>query len=98
VRRTLLAPYLSAVVSAEQTHAHKPRPDVYLEACRKLAVDPSDAIALEDSAIGAAAARAAGLLVIVIPSSPDARIEADLTVARLDDPRVLDVFGLHHTA
>src|SRR5262249_52420097 len=30
-----------AVVSAEETPAHKPAPDVYLEACRRLEVEPS---------------------------------------------------------
>jgi HAD superfamily hydrolase (TIGR01509 family) len=58
-----------AVVSAHETAAPKPAPDPYLEACRRLGVDPGPAVvALEDSPTGVAAARAAGLTVIGIPS------------------------------
>jgi beta-phosphoglucomutase-like phosphatase (HAD superfamily) len=42
---------------------------VYLEACRRLGVVPSLAVALEDSTIGIAAARRAGLMVIAVPES-----------------------------
>jgi HAD superfamily hydrolase (TIGR01509 family) len=56
-----------AVVSAEEVERPKPAPDVYLEACRRLGVEPADAIGLEDSASGIAAARAAGLTVIAVP-------------------------------
>ena len=54
------------VSSAEVTHS-KPAPDVYLEVCRRLGVRPSDAVALEDSPTGVAAAAAAGLTVIAVP-------------------------------
>src|SRR6476646_9946322 len=57
------------VVSAHETAAPKPAPDPYLEACRRLGVEPGPAVvALEDSPTGVAAARAAGLTVIGIPS------------------------------
>ena len=82
------------VVSAEETTAHKPAPDVYVEACRQLAVSPLDAIAFEDSALGARAARAAGLLVIAVPATPQTRIEADLRIPRLDDPRLVRYLDL----
>jgi HAD superfamily hydrolase (TIGR01509 family) len=83
-----------AVISAEQTAAHKPAPDVYLEACRQLRVAPSDAIAFEDSPLGAQAAHAAGLLVIAVPSAPGMRIKADLTARHLADPQLLDYLGI----
>jgi HAD superfamily hydrolase (TIGR01509 family) len=85
---------LRVVVSAEHTAAEKPFPDVYLEACRRLGVCPSDAVAFEDSPLGARAARAAGLIVVAVPSARGMAIEADLTVARLDDPRLLGFLGL----
>ena len=57
------------VLSAHEVAAPKPAPDPYLEACRRLNVEPGPAvIALEDSPTGVAAARAAGLTVIGIPS------------------------------
>jgi HAD superfamily hydrolase (TIGR01509 family) len=56
-----------AVVSAEEVARPKPAPDVYLETCRRLDVEASDAIGLEDSTSGIAAAKAAGLTVIAVP-------------------------------
>ena len=57
------------VVSAHETAAPKPAPDPYLEACRRLGVEPGpQVVALEDSPTGVAAARAAGLTVIGVPS------------------------------
>lgn len=57
------------VLSAHEVAAPKPSPDPYLEACRRLGVEPGpDVVALEDSPIGVAAARAAGLTVIGVPS------------------------------
>jgi HAD superfamily hydrolase (TIGR01509 family) len=57
------------VVSAHEVAAPKPAPDPYLEACRKLGVQAGPSVvALEDSPTGVAAARAAGLTVIGIPS------------------------------
>lgn len=61
--------HFDVVLSAHEVAAPKPAPDPYLEACRRLGVEPGPAVvALEDSPIGVAAARAAGLTVIGIPS------------------------------
>lgn len=46
----------------------KPAPDVYLRACADLGADASRSVALEDSAHGATAAKAAGLRVVAVPS------------------------------
>jgi HAD superfamily hydrolase (TIGR01509 family) len=57
------------VLSAHEVAAPKPAPDPYLEACRRLGVTPGPGVvALEDSPTGVAAARAAGLTVIGVPS------------------------------
>lgn len=57
------------VLSAHEVAAPKPAPDPYLEACRRLGVEPGpEVVALEDSPTGVAAARAAGLRVIGVPS------------------------------
>lgn len=61
--------HFDVVISAHEVAAPKPAPDPYLEACRQLGVEPGPAVvALEDSPTGVAAARAAGLTVIGIPS------------------------------
>jgi HAD superfamily hydrolase (TIGR01509 family) len=57
------------VLSAHDVAAPKPAPDPYLEACRRLGVEAGPSVvALEDSPTGVAAARAAGLTVIGVPS------------------------------
>jgi HAD superfamily hydrolase (TIGR01509 family) len=73
VRRSLeivgFSDRFDVVLSAHEVAAPKPAPDPYLEACRRLAVEPGPAVvALEDSPTGVAAARAAGLTVIGVPS------------------------------
>jgi len=61
--------FFQVILSAHEVAAPKPAPDPYLEACRRLEVEPGpDVVALEDSPTGVAAARAAGLTVIGIPS------------------------------
>jgi len=61
--------FFNIVLSAHEVAAPKPAPDPYLEACRRLGVEPGpEVVALEDSPTGVAAARAAGLTVIGIPS------------------------------
>jgi HAD superfamily hydrolase (TIGR01509 family) len=57
------------ILSAHEVAAPKPAPDPYLEACRRLGVEPGPSVvALEDSPTGVTAARAAGLTVIGVPS------------------------------
>lgn len=46
----------------------KPAPDVYLRACADLGADPTRCVALEDSAHGTTAAKAAGMSVVAVPS------------------------------
>ena len=77
-------------VSSEEVPRGKPAPDVYLEACRRLGMEPSRAAAVEDSRSGIRAAHAAGLRVAAIPNSqfpPDAEtLElADVVLASLDE-------------
>jgi len=61
--------HFDVILSAHEVAAPKPAPDPYLEACRRLGVEPGPSVvALEDSPTGVAAARAAGLTVIGIPS------------------------------
>jgi HAD superfamily hydrolase (TIGR01509 family) len=49
------------VVTAEDTSRHKPEPDVFLEAARRLGVPPAGCIVYEDTDLGLEAARRAGM-------------------------------------
>jgi HAD superfamily hydrolase (TIGR01509 family) len=55
-----------ASVSAEDTDRHKPDPAPYLEAARRLDIDPRACTAIEDSPVGVAAAVAAGMRTIAV--------------------------------
>ncbi|TMC77762.1 MAG: HAD family hydrolase [Chloroflexi bacterium] len=56
--------------SATRTHGQsaKPAPDLYVRACELVGVAPQEAIAIEDSPNGIAAAKAAGLRAVVVPN------------------------------
>jgi HAD superfamily hydrolase (TIGR01509 family) len=63
-----LAAYFDATVSSEEVARGKPAPDVYLEAARRLGVEPARTVAIEDSANGIRSAHAAGMHVVAIPN------------------------------
>jgi HAD superfamily hydrolase (TIGR01509 family) len=89
VRATLAASGLPAefelVFTPDRGRRPKPAPDVYLAACEALGVAPAEAVAFEDSLPGAAAARAAGMFVIAVPSPGVHDLEADLVLGSLLD-------------
>jgi putative hydrolase of the HAD superfamily len=73
-----------AIVTGDVVTHRKPAPDVYLEAARRLGVDPTRSIAIEDSGPGIAAALAAGMRAIAIPHRLTSQHDlsgADLTVS-----------------
>ncbi len=71
-------------VSAVDVLQGKPEPDVFIEAARRLGVDPGDCVIFEDSFLGYRAARASGGFVVALPA-PSADLArfagADLLVA-----------------
>lgn len=98
VRRAIgelgLLSQFDTIVTGNEVDRVKPEPDVYLEAARRLMLPPGRAIAIEDSAPGLAAARAAGMRTVVIPhhlterqdlTGADLRVQdaSELTVERL---------------
>jgi HAD superfamily hydrolase (TIGR01509 family) len=58
---------IRAWVSSEEVARGKPEPDVYLEAARRLGIDPARCVAVEDSSNGLRAAAAAGMAVVAVP-------------------------------
>ena len=87
----------AATVSSEEVARGKPAPDVYLEAARRLGVQPGRCAAIEDSENGILSAKAAGMRVLAIPNpqfppAPEALAEADAVLASIVEltPEVLD--------
>ncbi|NRQ31509.1 HAD family phosphatase [Nonomuraea sp. NN258] len=64
---TDLTSCFAATVSTEEVERGKPAPDGYLEAARRLGVDPKGCVAVEDSSNGLRSAHAAGMRVIAVP-------------------------------
>ena len=81
-----LSDVFETIVTSSDVARSKPAPDIYLRACENLGVDPSDALALEDSASGVAAAKAAGLTCIAVPQYAETDVSAaDRIVASLEE-------------
>jgi beta-phosphoglucomutase-like phosphatase (HAD superfamily) len=57
----------NVVVTGDQVAHPKPAPDIYLEAARRLGVNPVCCIALEDSDAGILAASRAGMVSLLVP-------------------------------
>ena len=84
-----LADAFAATVSSEEVARGKPAPDVYLEAARRLGVEPAECVAVEDSTNGIRSAHAAEMAVIAVPNrdfppEPEALGLAELTLDSLD--------------
>lgn len=71
----------------------KPAPDLYLAACAALDVAPADAVAFEDSPLGASAALAAGMYVIGVPSTVGVTLDTHRVVRSLEDVVADELLG-----
>lgn len=76
------------VLGEEDAKRPKPDADLYLAACERLGATPARAVALEDSPTGAAAAKAAGMYVIGVPSEKGVALDANEVVDSLSHPAV----------
>jgi beta-phosphoglucomutase-like phosphatase (HAD superfamily) len=72
----------------------KPAPDLYLSALEGMGLDADEAVAIEDSPNGIAAAKAAGLLCVAVPgplTQASDLSRADLRLASMSDLPVAEV-------
>ncbi len=77
-----------ARVSSQEVAAGKPAPDVYVEAARRLGVEPASCGAVEDSHNGLRSAKAAGMFVVAVPNphyppDPEATALADVVLGSI---------------
>ena len=92
-----LSEFFHTTVSSEEVAHGKPEPDVYLEAARRLGVEPTACAAVEDSRNGILSAKQAGMRVVAIPNPrypPDNETlaSADAVLPSLDElaPEVVE--------
>lgn len=64
-----------AIFTAQQVAKPKPAPDLFLFAAKKMGVEPENCIVIEDSLIGAQAATAAGMKVMMFLGGTHARFD-----------------------
>ena len=81
-------------LSAEDVTHGKPHPEIYLTAAKRLDIDPSEMLVLEDSHAGTCAGVEAGAVVISLPHEHNRHQDfsrAAHVASRLDDPRILQL-------
>lgn len=66
--KTGLAPLFKVVVTADDVEHGKPAPDMFLLAAKRMGVDPAKCLVFEDGKPGIAAAKAAGMKWVFVPS------------------------------
>jgi beta-phosphoglucomutase len=89
LRRTGLEGAFRAVVDGHQVANPKPHPEVYVEAARRLNVDPANCIIFEDSPGGMKAAQAAGARVVAVLTTVMEAPEAKLAIPDFLDERLM---------
>jgi sugar-phosphatase len=78
----------SVLVTADDVVHGKPHPEPFLEAARRLGVDPRRCLVVEDAPRGLEAARAAGCFTLaVLTTTPREALDADAIVTDLSDVR-----------
>ena len=80
--------YFDCIRCGDDVSATKPDPEVYLSALERLDTRADEAFAIEDSPVGIAAARAAGLFCVAVPNPMTKDLpldEADLVLESLAD-------------
>jgi beta-phosphoglucomutase-like phosphatase (HAD superfamily) len=91
LRHAGLDRHFEVIVTGDEIAQGKPAPDIYLEAARRLNVDPKFCVALEDSEAGIIAASSAGMRGLLIPDwtypSETAARAAFRVLASLNDAR-----------
>lgn len=94
LERLGLSRHFPVVCTVDDVAQAKPAPDLYLLACRRLEVEPSEALAIEDSPNGAQAALAAGLRCVVVPNPVTGRLvfpPGPALVPTLEDASLADL-------
>ena len=74
MERSRLDRYLDVMLSNEDVAKAKPDPEIYLEAMKRLCVEPHRTLIVEDNEHGIRAARAAGAHVMVVQSVEDVNL------------------------
>jgi HAD superfamily hydrolase (TIGR01509 family) len=87
---TGLSRYFRVVADGTHVKHAKPAPDIYLFAAERLGADPRNCIVFEDSPVGVAAARAAGMRVVGVQTHAEPLSSFDVRHVDVAVPDFLD--------
>jgi len=86
IRHDRIFQHMSAIVAGDDPAVKhgKPAPDIYLEAARRINVDPKECLVFEDALSGVRAGKAAGCFVVAIPDKRFSQEEKKAFIAEAD--------------
>lgn len=96
LRRVSLRDDLAFLLTGDLIEKGKPHPEIYQRAAEEMGIAPDEMLVVEDSPNGCAAGVASGACVIAISGEQDLDQGfhgVAAIVSRLDDPRLLGLFG-----
>jgi len=81
--------HFDAILAGDVVSKKKPDPEIYILALKRLSLEPSECVVVEDSRNGLLAAKAAGMYCVITTNSytkGEDFAEADIVVSELGDP------------
>jgi beta-phosphoglucomutase family hydrolase len=91
-----LRPFFRVIVNGMQVQRPKPFPDIYLNAAEQLGIGPANCIVFEDSPTGVEAARAAGMRIVGVETTPTDFHGVDLRIRDFLDPQLEPWLAAQH--
>jgi HAD superfamily hydrolase (TIGR01509 family) len=91
-----LRPFFRVIVNGMQVQRPKPFPDIYLNAAEQLGIAPANCIVFEDSPTGVEAARAAGMRIVAVETTPTDFHGVHLHIPDFLDPQLEPWLSAQH--
>ena len=95
---TLPKDFFQFTISADDVTRTKPFPDPYLEAARRMGVEPRSCVVFEDSLTGIASAKSAGCAVVAVPHYVDVALAPKVRVVDSLEKVSLDFLETFYSA
>ena len=95
---TLPKDFFQFTISADDVTRTKPFPDPYLEAAKRMGVEPGSCVVFEDSLTGIASAKSAGCAVVAVPHYVDVALAPKVRVVNSLEEVSLDFLETFYSA
>ena len=95
---TLPKDFFQFTISADDVTRTKPFPDPYLEAAKRMGVEPGSCVVFEDSLTGIASAKSAGCAVVAVPHYVDVALAPKVRVVDSLEDVSLDFLETFYSA